>query len=174
MNSLGRIAQTLMQMRISWAMALLLAAGCTTSAPDAQRPSQAQSVVAPVSGSTASVATPASPPAQLNSPPGSTSTESPPAATGGGAPFEIPQYPDGVITRSETGQDGTLVLMTTRSSWDTLKQFYATALVSRGWTPVASGASGQMQARFEKDEHVLTIEMQPGRQEQNLARILLR
>jgi hypothetical protein len=87
-------------------------------------------------------------------------------------PADIPVYPDGSITASEVQGNQTTVLMTTKNSWKDLRSFYSTALVPAGWTVTVPGASGQMLARFEKNGRTLVIQMQPGRQEQNLIRIV--
>ena len=85
---------------------------------------------------------------------------------------DIPVYPDGTVTKTETGPDGATLLLSTKKSWDHLMDFYTSALVPAGWKLVPTASPGQTLARFEKEGRVLVIQMQPGRQDEKLVRIL--
>jgi hypothetical protein len=87
-------------------------------------------------------------------------------------PADVPVYPDGSITKTETGPDGAILLLSTLKSWENLRDFYTSSLLRAGWTPVPAAVPGQTLARFEKDGRVLVIDMQPGRQDEKLVRIL--
>jgi hypothetical protein len=148
--------------------ALLLALGCSRSSVDGKKPAEPLSAsnVAPAEKTAASPReTPAS---DLRAAP--PSQPAPPVSET--FPADIPVYPDGTITKTETGPDGATLLLSTKKSWENLRDFYTSSLVPAGWKPVPTASPGEPPARFEKDGRVLVVEMQPGRQDEKLVRIL--
>ena len=147
---------------------LLLALGCSPSSVDENKPAEPLSAsnAAPAEKNATSLReTPA--PDLRAAPP---SEPAPPISEA--FPAGIPVFPDGSITKTETGPDGATLLLNTRKSWEDLRDFYTSALVPAGWKPVQAAAPGQTLARFEKDGRALVIEMRPGRQDENLVRVL--
>ena len=87
-------------------------------------------------------------------------------------PADIPLYPNGSVTKTEADPNGGVLLLRTEKPWDELRDFYTAALVPAGWKVLGTAVPGQTLARFEKGERELVVQMQPGRQEEKLIRIL--
>jgi hypothetical protein len=147
---------------------LLLALGCSPSSVEEKKPSEPLSVsnAAPVEQTTVSPQETPAPDLRAALP----SKPAPPVPAA--FPADVPIYPDGSITKMEAGSDDSTLLLSTQKSWENLMDFYTSSLVPAGWIPVHAAAPGQTLARFEKDGRALVIQMQPGRQEQMLVRIL--
>ena len=147
---------------------LLVLLGCSPPAVDEKETTEPVSVSNAAPGEKTAAAPRELPPPEIHAAPPSEPTPQVSAAF----PADIPVYPDGAITKTEAGPDGSTLLLSTQKSWEDLRSFYTSSLVTAGWKPVQAAAPGQTLARFEKDGRVLVIEMQPGRQDEKLVRIL--
>ena len=146
---------------------LLIALGCSRSTVEEKSASQAasDSSAAPVEQTAVVNHERPTPSVQA----GATSEPASPAPSP--FPSDIPIYPDGSVTKVDAGPDGPILLLDTRSTWEHLRDFYASSLLPAGWNAVPAEVPGQNLARFEKDGRTLVVQMQPGRQEQMLVRI---
>jgi hypothetical protein len=147
---------------------LLLALGCSPSSVDEKKP------IEPLSASNATPAekTAASP---LQTPAPDLRAAQPAEAVppvSEAFPADVPVYPDGSITKAEAGPGGFTLLLSSQKPWENLMDFYTSSLTPAGWKPVQTGSPGQTLARFEKGGRALVIQMQPGRQDEKLVRIL--
>jgi hypothetical protein len=148
---------------------LLLAPGCTSGSANERSPSAPPGASHAAPAADNSPAPPRETPAP-RLPAAQPAMPAPPVAEA--FPAEIPVYPNGSITKSESGPDGAVLLLSTQKSWEDLRDFYAATLVPAGWNIVDATAPGQTRMRFEKDGRNLVVQMQPGRQEEKLVRIL--